>query len=272
LEKTGTVLQAKALLEEASRNRNRIKELAEEKIAPQSELESAEAAYLVAVSRHQDALEQIRERQALVAQRRAELNLAQKQLSDTGIKSPFDGVIQQRSAGLGEFLETGTPLLVIADVDPLRLRLEIPERESLQVRPGQPLRIFVGESTNVFQAEISRVSPMLSESNRMLVVEADVPASRELRPGLFAEATIVISEKDSALVIPESAITSFVGLEKTFIIQNGKAVEKSIRTGRRNGGFVEILSGVAAGDKIILNPGKVRSGQMVIEEADAKTR
>ncbi len=266
------MLQAKALLGEATQNRKRTKELAAEKIAPQSELESVEAAYLVAVSQYQDALEQIRERQALVAQRRAEMNFAKKQLADTSIKAPFDGIVQQRRASLGEILETGTPLLVIADVDPLRLRLEIPERESLQVRSGQALRISVGERTNHFPAEIHRVSPMLSESNRMLVAEADVPATPALRPGLFAQATIVLSQSDLAISIPESAVTSFVGIEKIFVVQNGKAQDKNVRTGRRSNGFVEIENGIAAGDVVILSPGNIRSGQQIIEETDAEAR
>jgi RND family efflux transporter MFP subunit len=272
LEKTGTVEQAKALLDEAKKNLNRVRELAKNKISSQAELDTVEAAFTVAQSRYQTALEDVRERKALVTQRRAELNLAQKQLAQTSIICPFGGVVQQRRASVGEFLEMGTPLLVIAEVDPLRLRLQVPERESSTIIPGQPIRVTVEGNSNVYTAEISRVSPMLSESNRMLVVEADVPASPALRPGLFAQAAIVVSKNDLALSIPESAVTSFVGLEKALVVQQGKAVEKSIRAGRRNNGFVEILSGIDANDTIILNPGKIRSGQAVIEEVDAKAR
>ena len=106
----------------------------------------------------------------------------------------------------------------------------------------------------------------------MLAVEADIPAKPELRPGLFAQATIVVSKDDSALSVPEAAVAIFVGLEKVFVVQNGKAIEKSVRTGRRQSGAVELLSGVKAGEMVILNPAKIRSGQAVIEEADAKTR
>lgn len=270
LEKTGPVREAKALLEEATKNRKRIRELTRDKISSQSELDTVEAAYTVAATRYETALEDVRERLALVGQRRAELNLAQKQLTDSRVLAPFDGIVQQRRASLGEFLETGTPLLVVADVNPLRLRLEVPERESLRVRVGQPVRVTVGHSTNVYSAEVARVSPMLSQTNRMLVVEADVPARTELRPGLFAQASIVVSKNDPALSVPEAAITSFVGLEKVFVVENGKALERSVRTGRRNNGFVEILFGIKAGDKVILNPGKLRSGQAVIEEGNAK--
>lgn len=272
LEKIGTVQQAKALFEEATKNRKRIRELVRDKISSQSELDTVEAAYTVASSNYQNAREDARERLALVTQRRAEFNLAQKQLSDASVYSPFDGIVQQRRASIGEFLQTGTPLLIVADIDPLRLRLEIPERESLQIRPGQSVRVTVGESSNVYTAEIARVSPMLSESNRMLIAEADVPARPELRPGLFAQAKIVVSKNDPAVSVPESAITSFVGMEKVFVVQKGKAVEKSVQTGRRSGGAVEIFSGVKAGDQVVLNPQKLRSGQAVIEEVDAKTR
>lgn len=270
LEKIGTVQQAKALMEEATKNRKRIRELVRDKISSQSELDAVEAAYTVAANNYQNALEDARERLALVAERRAEFNLAKQQLTDTSVFAPFDGIIQRRRASIGEFLETGTPLLLIADIDPLRLRLEVPERDSLGVRSGQPMRVAVGESTNVYFAQIARVSPMLSESNRMLTVEADIPLKPELRPGLFAQATIVVSTNDPALAVPESAITSFVGLEKVFVVQKGKALEQGVRTGRRGNGFVEIFSGVKPGDVVILNPAKIRSGQAVIEEADAK--
>ena len=272
LEETPVIRQAKALLDEARKNLDRVKKLTMEKIAAQAELDSVEAAYTVALGKSQDALQDVRERQALLGQRRAELNLARKQLADSTIRAPFDGVVQQRRASLGEFLEMGAPFLVLAAIDPLRLQLQIPERESIHVAPGQPIRVTVGGSTNVYFAHLNRVSPMLSESNRMLVAEADVPATPALRPGLFAQAAIVINTNDPALCIPESAVTSFVGLEKVFVIQDEKAFEKSINTGRRERGFVEVLSGIGARDVVILEAGKIRSGQPVTEEADAKAR
>jgi RND family efflux transporter MFP subunit len=272
VETTGTIRQAKAVLEEARKNLERVKQLRAERIAPQSELDTVEAAYAVALSRYQDALEEIRGRAALVLQRRAELSLARKQLADTVTTAPFDGVVHQRLANPGEDVQTGTPLATITSVNPLRLRLEIPERESTQVRPGQRVRVTVGGSTNIFSAAIARVSPILVETSRMLLVEADVPAAPELRPGLFAEAEIVVDENDPALCVPRAAISSFVGIEKVFVVKDGKAWEKNIQAGRRRGDAVEVLSGVAPGDVVVLNPGRLRSEQPVIEEANAAAR
>jgi len=272
LEKTGIIRQAKALLDEATKNLERAKRLAIEKIAASSELDAAEAAHTVALSRYQDALEEIRGRLALVVQRRAELNIARKQLADAVTTAPFDGIVHQRLANLGEYVQAGTPLLIIAGVNPLRLRLEVPERESTQVQPGQRLRVKVGGSSNIYSAEITRVSPVLVQANRMLQIEADVPAAPALRPGLFAQAEIVVNENDPALCVPQEAVTSFVGIEKVFVVKSGKALEKNITTGRRRGNLVEVLSGVAAGDMVVLNPGRLRSEQPVIEEANAAAR
>jgi RND family efflux transporter MFP subunit len=272
IEKTGAIRQAKAVLEEATSNRNRVKQLHADKIAPQSELETVEAAYAVALSKYQDALEEIRGRVALVVQRRAELNLARKQLTDTVTTAPFDGIIHQRMANVGEYVQAGTPLIVIAGVNPLRLRLEVPEREATQVRAGQAVRVTVSGNTNLYTTTIARVSPILIEANRMLLVEADVPATPPLRPGLFAQAEILVSENDPALCVPADAVASFVGIEKAFVVKDGKALEKSITTGRRRGGVVEVLSGISAGDVVIMNPSRLRSGQPVVEELNAAAR
>jgi len=272
IENTGTIRQAKAVLGEANKNLDRVKQLRVEMIAPQSELDTAESAYAVALSRYQDAMEEIRGRLALVGQRRAELNLARKQLADSITTAPFDGVVHQRLAELGEYVQAGTPLLIMANVNPLRLRLEVPEREATSIRPGQQVRVTVGGSTNVHAARIERVSPVLVEANRMLIVESDVPATPELRPGLFAQAEIVVDENSPALCVPEAAVSSFVGIEKVFIVQDGKAWERNITTGRRRGKLVEVLSGVAAGDRVVLNPGNLRSEQPVSEEMNAAAR
>jgi multidrug resistance efflux pump len=109
VEASGAVREAKALLDEAFKNRARVRQLVLEKLAPQTDLDATEAAHAVAVSRHQEAVESVRARQALVVQRRAELNIARKQLSDSTTRAPFDGVVQERLASPGEFVQGGAP-------------------------------------------------------------------------------------------------------------------------------------------------------------------
>ena len=112
--------------------------------------------------------------------------------------------------------------------------------------------------------EIARLSPALDEQTRTLRVEADVPRQGSLRPGLFARARIIVTEHEQALTVPADAIITFAGLEKVVVVQDGKAVEKVIATGRRGPDWVEVVSGLEAGETVVLSPGSLRTGQRVM--------
>ncbi|HYN24231.1 MAG TPA: efflux RND transporter periplasmic adaptor subunit [Pyrinomonadaceae bacterium] len=262
-EQTGTVRQARALLDEARANRDRSSKLVEQGVVARSEFETADAAYKVAVSRYQDAIEEIRNRQALLAQRRSELSLARQQLADTSVYAPLDGVVEEKRASVGEYLAAGAPIVNIVRMDPLRLRAEVPERDARNVRSGQNVRVTIDGDTNVYVGQIMRLSPVIAQQTRMLVVEADVRNNGKLRPGAFARAEIVTNDAKMAVTVPSNAIVTFAGIEKVILVQNGKALEKPVTTGRRNGEWTEILAGINVGDQVVVDPGNLQSGQAV---------
>jgi RND family efflux transporter MFP subunit len=263
LEQTGTVRQAKALLEEARLNRERATRLVEQGVVARSDFDSADATYKVALSRYQDAIEEIRNRQGLLAQRRSELSLARQQLADTSVVAPLDGVVQEKRVSPGEYLAAGAPVVNIVRMDPLRLRAEVPERDARTVQSGQNVRVTVDGDANIYSGQITRLSPVIAEQNRMLLVEADVRNNGSLRPGAFARAEIVTNDSKMAVTVPNNAIVTFAGIEKVIIVQDGKAVEKPITTGRRNGELTEIVSGINVGEHVIVDPGNLQSGQLV---------
>jgi len=262
-EQTATVRQARAVLDEARFNRDRAAKLVEQGIIAKAEFDTANAGFKVAEGRYQDAYEEIRNRQGVLAQRRSEVALARQQLKDTAVVAPLDGIVQEKRASTGEYLAAGAPVVNIVRMDPLRLRAEIPERESQTVRPGQNVRVTVDGDANVYVGQITRLSPVIAEQNRMLVVEADVRNNGKLRPGAFAHAEIVTNDAKMAVTVPNNAIVTFAGIEKVLIVQNGKAVEKPITTGRRGTEFTEIVSGINIGEKVILEPGNLQTGQEV---------
>ena len=98
----------------------------------------------------------------------------------------------------------------------------------------------------------------------MLPVEADVPNPSGLRAGLFARAQIVTTEEEQVVCVPTAALITFAGLEKVVLDREGKAVEQTVTTGRRTEDWVEILSGVAAGQSVVLNPAGLRTGQPLV--------
>lgn len=262
-EQTGTVRQARAVLDEARVSRDRAVKLVEQGIVPRSEFDTVDANYKVAVSRYQDAIEEIRNRQALVAQRRSEVALAKQQLSDTAVHAPIDGVVQEKRASVGEYLAAGAPVVNIVKMDPLRLRAEVPEREATNVRAGQNVRVTVDGNANVYVGQITRLSPVIAQQTRMLLVEADVRNNGGLRPGAFARAEIVTNDAKMAVTIPNSALVTFAGIEKVLVVENGKAVEKPVTTGRRSGEWTEIVAGVNVGDQVVVDPGNLQSGMAV---------
>jgi RND family efflux transporter MFP subunit len=262
-ERTSTVRQAQAVLEEARAHQERSKTLFAQGIIPQAQVDTAESSYKVALSRYEDAIEEVRNRQALLAQRRSELDIARQQLADTTIVAPFDGAVQERRASVGEYLGAGAPLATIVRMDPLRLRAEVPEREASSVRIGQSVRVTVEGDSNVYAGRIARLSPAISPQNRMLLVEAEVRNNGTLRPGAFARADIVIDQQTAALAVPVKALTTFAGVEKVVLVQDGKASEKTVTTGRRTAEWVEVVKGVQAGDVVVLDPGNLQPGQAV---------
>jgi RND family efflux transporter MFP subunit len=262
-EQTSTVRQTRALLEEARQNRDRLASLSDRGFVSRSEFDSAEATYKVALSRHQDAIEEIRNRQALLMQRRSELEIARQQLADTAVFAPFDGMIQTRHASIGEYLAAGMPVVSLVRMDPLRLRAEVPERAAPSVRAGQKIRVTIEGDPTIHGGRVMRLGPTINEQNRMLTIEADVRNNGSLRPGSFARIEIVTDEEDKALTVPTSTIISFAGIEKVLLVHEGKTVEKVVMTGRRADEWVEVTTGVSLGDMVVLNPGNLQAGQIV---------
>ncbi|MGH9873593.1 MAG: efflux RND transporter periplasmic adaptor subunit [Pyrinomonadaceae bacterium] len=262
-EQTGTVRQAKAQLDEARLSRDRAVRLVEQGVVAKADFDSADATFKVAQSRYQDALEEIRNRQAVLAQRRSELALARQQLTDTTVHAPIDGIVQLKRASVGEYLAAGAPVVDIVRMNPLRLQAQVPERDAATVRYGQNVRVSVDGDARVYVGQIRRLSPVITQENRMLLVEADVQNDGNLRPGSFAKAEIVTNDAKMAVTVPNNAIVTFAGIEKVIVIQNGKALEKPITTGRRSGEWTEILAGLNVGDQVIVDPGNLQSGMAV---------
>ena len=262
--RTALVRQAAAVLEEARLNHARISTFVQRGIAATADLESADSALQVADGRYQDALEEVQNRQAVLAQRRSEVALARQQLADTALASPIDGVVRERHAFAGEYRAAGTPIVTVVRQHPLRLQLPVPERAALDVKVGQLVRVTVEGDPTVYEGRIVRLSPAIVEGNRTLPVEAEVPNPRnQLRPGTFARAEIVISA-DAGLVVPASALVTFAGVERVLSVEGGKVKELRVRTGRRMGNRVEIVDGLLPGTLVITEPGTLVDGTPVV--------
>jgi RND family efflux transporter MFP subunit len=263
-EKTAIVRQARAMLDEARLNRDRSIKLMEMELIARAQFDSVEANLQVAEGRYQDALEEVRNRQAIVAQRRYELELARQQLADTVIYSPIDGAVSLKQASVGEYLPAGAPIATLVRTHPLRLRVPVPEREGSGVRVGHAVSLTVEGDPTVYRGRVVRLSPIVQEQNRTLMVEAEVPNERAfLRPGAFARVEIMTEMSQPVITVPASAIIVFAGVEKVLVVRQGKTTEVRVTTGRRLGEDVEIVDGLKRGEDVVLVPGNLVGGQAV---------
>jgi RND family efflux transporter MFP subunit len=256
--------QAAAVLKEARLSHDRMVELWDRKLIARAELDTAVSQLAVADGRYQDAIEEVRNRQAVLVQRRSELEIARQQLADTTIVSPIDGAVSERQAAVGQYLPAGAPVVTLVRTDPLRLRLAVPEREARLVRGGQIVELTVEGDPNKYHGKVARLSPAIAENNRTLMIEAEVPNGQgALRPGSFAKADIVVEAGQRVVTVPEDAIVTFAGIEKVLTVENNAAVEKRVRTGRRFNKRVEILEGIGTGEGVVMQPGNLIGGEAV---------
>jgi RND family efflux transporter MFP subunit len=263
-EQTAIVRQARAMMDDARLTRDRSIKLAQQELIARAQLDSAEATLQVSEGRYQDALEEVRNRQGVIAQRRSELDLARQQLTDTVILSPLDGVVSVKQASVGEYLAAGTPIATMVRVHPLRLRVPVPEREGAGVRAGHAVTLTVEGDPTVYRGRVVRLSPIVQEQNRTLMVEAEVPNERGfLRPGSFARVDIMTEVSQPVVTVPAGAIIVFAGVEKVLLVRQGKTAEVRVTTGRRLGEDVEILDGLKRGDPVVTKPGNLVGGQPV---------
>lgn len=261
---TGVVRQAEAQLEQARLTQERMTSLWNQGLISQSQYDDAVAAFRVAEARYQDAVDEVGNRLALLYQRKAELEIARKQLSDSVLTSPIDGSVQVRHISPGQYLATGDRALTLVRVHPLRLKLAVPEREAASIKKGQTVQVSVDGDQNRYYGKVARLSPALTTDNRTLMIEAEIPNEEGLlRPGAFAKAEIIVASEQPAVLVPKSAIVTFAGLDKVIVVENNQTLEKRVRTGRQTKDQVEILEGLKAGETIVLQPGNLVGGETV---------
>ncbi|HTR61352.1 MAG TPA: efflux RND transporter periplasmic adaptor subunit [Candidatus Binataceae bacterium] len=178
--------------------------------------------------------------------------LARKKLDDTVIRAPFAGSVQKRMASLGEYVTTGTQLYELIATDPIKLRCPMPERFVPLAHPGMPVNLTTDAQPGVsYTGTITRIAPALDDQSRTLLVEAEVPNSKGvLKPGYFAHVTMDLGQ-DHALFVPDSAVLRYAGVARVFVVENGIAHTREVKTGMQMGNQVEITEGLKPGERVV---------------------
>lgn len=229
-----SVAEAEANLKLARTSFERTKQLLADRLISQQEFDQASAVFAV---------------------NEAGLDRRTREWKDTRVFAPFGGIAGARQISPGQVISRNTTLTWIVDLDTVKVEVKVPERYLSQVQPGKPLQFTVAAFPDKkFTGEVSFVSPQLDESTRTALVKARIPnPGNLLKAGMFANLELTLEIRAKALVIPEPAIVNNADATFVFAVSaTTNAVLKPVKLGERIAGKAEVLSGIAAGELVVV--------------------
>ena len=246
------VKKAAADLKEAEEAYKRSEQLLEKRLIPRQDFDQIDARVHSARAAYDLAVQSVQNLRAQLPQYKASVELAEKKLRDAVIRAPFKGQIKERVVSPGQYLKVQTPVMVIVSVDPLRVRLKIPETMAGLIQIGDRLQVTVDAYPNrTFSGKLSRINPSVDPQSRTFEVEALLENPEGLlKPGFFVKARIPSGKLDPGMVVPQDALQYSYGIYKVFLIQGDVLKEQEVKVGDLSAEQVEIVSGVKAGDMI----------------------
>jgi len=185
------VKKAAADLADAEQKYQRAKSLFEQGLVPKQSFDEAESRYNAARAAYDLSVQAIENLRAQLVQSRASSQLAQKKVNDAVIRAPFAGTVKERTVTQGQYLKVQTPVMVIVNVNPIRVRLKVPEKMASWVRPGQEVTVSVeAYADRTFTGKVTRINPSVDQQTRSFEVEALIE-NRDglLKPGFFVKAS-----------------------------------------------------------------------------------
>lgn len=234
------VTQATVGSDQASRELARAKTLVAAGAIAERDVESAERANVSA--------------QAQLADAKARLSMAEKNVSNATVRAPFAGIVAEKSVSPGDIVSPGAALFTVIDPRSLKVEASVPTSALADVRVGAPVVFAVNGSDRQLEGRVTRVSPMVDPQTKQVKLLASVPnAQNALVAGLFVEGRVA-TDKRAGILVPEKAVDQ-TGVSPFVIrLKGGKVERVEVQLGVRDEGAekIEVRTGLASGDTVLL--------------------
>jgi RND family efflux transporter MFP subunit len=231
---------AKAVLDQAMRDLERLGKLLKDGAATPSELEAVQ-------SRHRVALATVSEMETILGHAR--------------VVAPFDGVITRKAVDVGDLATPGRPLVEIEDPTHLRFEADVPEALIDEISPGARLPVRIASRKDSIEGVVVEMAPVAEAVSRTYRVTLDLPVLPGLRAGQFGRVAVPTGQT-TVPHIPSTAVFQRGQLEYVVVALAGRAQLRLVRTGKRLAADVEVISGLEVGEKVVVQePDRVREGQ-----------
>jgi len=269
--------ETRATMERTARDLERLRALHAEGAIPRQQLDLAQADSEVAAASYAAALadrdqvnvkeHQVAAAQAAVAQREAQLRLAEVQRSRMTIRSSMAGLVTRRLANEGEvvglgggsMVTLGGPLFTLVDLDRLYIRATVDEFDARQIRLGQEARVTLEALPGrTLRGRLYKISPAVSgerQEARTFSVRVALEEGKEfVKPGMSADVEVIVARRRDALFVPNQAILEREGKKRVYVVADGRARATTVKVGESNWNSTEILEGLREGDRVVMNP------------------
>jgi len=223
------VIQAQAQLEQARRNLEREEKLLKKNAATAESVKSLKDVYRVADAVHKE---------------------TKTVLGYSTITAPFDGLITNKKANVGDLATPGTPLLQLEDNRRLQVVTSVPETLVLQIKLGDSLSVFIPAAKLDIKGTVAEVAPAADPLSRTASVKINIDEAPQLRSGQFARVALPGRNKNT-LFVPDSAVHTFGQMDRLFVVSRNKAHLRLVRTGSILDDQIEILAGLEPGESVI---------------------
>lgn len=223
--------QAEAALEQSERDWKRVSALFEQQAATRSEYEAAQSRNRVA--------------KGAVAEAKAMLSYVE-------VVSPFDGVVTKKWADVGDLAAPGKPLLSIEDPAALQLEADVPQAIASQIQHDARLGARVDGVSGELTGTVSEIAPVADSVSRTFRIKLDLATQPGLRSGQFARLLVPVGESQT-MRVPASAVVERGQLKIVFAVANQHAQMHLVKTGKRIGDEIEILSSLHSGDRVVID-------------------
>jgi RND family efflux transporter MFP subunit len=257
------IAAAKAQLDLAGSTHNRMKTLFDQKSITNQEFDEVAARLRMAEANHQMAL--ARKAQLEQKIRQADEAVAQAQISKgyAEVAAPFAGTVVERKAEPGMLASPGLPIAVIEQAGDYVLEAAIEEARLASIRPGTPVKVAMEATGKTIEARVREIVPALDPGSRTFTAKIDLPAGVLLRTGMFGRALFSFGGRQ-AIVVPASAVVEMGQVRRVYVADNGVARSRLVSTGLSLDGRVEILSGLSAGETVIVEaPSTLADGSRI---------
>lgn len=258
------LLESQAAADEAQRVNERTAALQQQGTASQAAADQASANAIASAARVTVAKQSLEAAKAQVALVEAQLANLDLQLSRTEVKAPVGGEITHRNAVVGAVASAaGQPMFTMIRDGALELSADVAEIDLIRVASGQPVRMVAVGSPEPLVGSVRLVEPTIDTATRLGRARITIDTPDNVRAGMFMDAEILVAERET-VAVPVTAVGSSVGGSTVMKVVDGTVSRVLVKTGIRDGGWVEVVEGLAPGDTVVTKAGAfVRDGDRI---------